>query len=165
MNNFKCYGVLWNGTYTFANDFLKDINSIFTIENLYFLDIKDLTYEFVKQIYPELLPDEYAKYKANMLANHRCVKIIVFSFTVENPKYIYNPEELQEYCVQVKQLKTRLREKYIPLIQDYEHDILSHFADNEKESRLIKDALENNKSRIVKIFGFKHPQKDTSKER
>lgn len=165
MNPFKCYGILWNDNYSFAKDFLNDINSNFKLENLYFMNINDITYDFVKQIYPELLPDEYAKYKADMLATHDCVNVVVFCFSVPNPQFKYNPEEFQEYCVQVKQLKTALRRKYVPQIMNYEHDILAHFADNENESNLIRNALNKNKSRIVKILGAKNPNKDSINER
>lgn len=163
MNQFKCYGILWNGNYSFADDFLKDVNNAFKIESLYYLDINDLTYEFVKKIYPKLLPDEYAHYKADMLKNHECVKVIAFRFNIPFPVFKYNPEEYQNYCVQVKELKTNLRKKYIPKIQGYEHDILSHFADNEDESALIRKALVTNKSRVIKIVKF--TDKDNNIER
>ena len=50
MNKFKCYGVLWNSSYTFANDFFKDIDSTYSIENLYFLDIKNFKIIYVQRL-------------------------------------------------------------------------------------------------------------------
>ena len=154
MERFQCFGILWNDKYEFLKDFLKDVDSYFNIEKLYFLDINNSSYEIVKHVYPEMMPDEYAVYKADMLNRHNCSQVVVFSFCVDSPDYLYNSEEFQNYCVQVKNLKMFLREKYTSLIKDYEHDILAHFADNEYESSLVKNTLNNNKSKITKVLRF-----------
>ena len=150
-NKFICYGLLWNKDFSFASEFLETINKKFSINSIINLNVQDELYAFVKDIYPPLLPDEYAKFKSIMLRAHKMGDILIYNFTVENPIWKYSEEEEHYYCAQVKDLKNKLRETYVPRVKDYVHDILAHFADDDYESGLIINAMEKRKDKIVEV--------------
>ncbi len=150
-SNFNCYGVLWNKEFKFAGEFLRDINKNYCVKKIFELDISTYVYTFLKDIYPPELPEVYVKFKENCLNKINCKKVLVFTFDIPNPSFKFNSEEGQMYCLQSKNLKRNLRYKYIPVMNNYVEDNLSHFADNPYESKLVKSAIEKHKELLKDV--------------
>lgn len=155
MDKFSFYGVLWNKNFDFAKDLISDIDKTYHVESLIEVDVRDNLYRFIKDAYHPLLPDDYAKYKAKMLEERGCGDILVFKITVDNPEFLFDYEEQHKFCVQTKMLKNAIREKYIPMMDNYVLDVLVHFSDCGAENKFLLNAVRNNRDRIKEVRTIK----------
>ena len=148
MKDLKLYGIIWNVNYCFLNETLEILNKYNTLSDLYLIDIADCEEEFLKEVYPDVLPYEYLVYKASFLKKNDCNHVLLFSITIPKAKFNYNPKEQHDYCVEAKKIKNTIRKKFKHLIKDYVEDIIIHLSDNADENEIILNGVKLYKNRI-----------------
>ena len=70
-------------------------------------------------------------------------KIFLFIVQINNPTYKLNKENGIIQCVEIRNIKRKIREQYAKRIDGYFFDNLIHMTDNDEEYQRVINVIEN----------------------
>ena len=132
-----CIGIIWNTSFPFKDEILKDISNFDSAEIIeeFDLDLNDDYESFVRGMY-EL--DSIAQWKVDkkvntMFESSDLRKVGIVFLNVDSSKQEYHPLKKRMVYSNLENLKSSIRNKYKEKVNLYFFDNAFHMTDDEKE--------------------------------
>ena len=152
MNKFKndnilySIGILWNKGNEYADEIISKIYQYVKLLEVRKYDLKEVYDTFVLDCYKgddEAFLDGYIYDKIKNMKNAVNNKIVLFVAQINNPTYKLNVENGILQCVEIRNIKHKIREQYSTKIDGYFFDNLIHMTDNDEEYQRVSNVIQN----------------------
>ncbi|MAH48857.1 hypothetical protein CMI37_23725 [Candidatus Pacearchaeota archaeon] len=153
--------VLWGTVHKFYERIKEDISKDFEILETHELEFEEESYkDFGRLLYEvdDISKDRIEKKFSRMKG---CRKMSILFIHKWNPSFRAKtnfPDKL--ICIEVEELKKKVREKYKSLISDYYYDNIVHVGDNFEHTFHIKHLVKLNKLNTA-LLSLEIPKEDT----
>ena len=139
-------GILWNMGIKYANEIISEISQSVKLLDVRKYNLKEIYDDFVIDCYKgddEAFLDGYIYDKIKNMKNAGNNKIFLFIVQINNPTYKLNKENGIIQCVEIRNIKRKIREQYAKRIDGYFFDNLIHMTDNDEEYQRVINVIEN----------------------
>lgn len=139
-------GILWNMGTKYADEIISEISQSVKLLKVRKYDLKEIYDTFVIDCYKgddEAFLDGYIYDKIKNMKNAGNNKIFLFIVQINNPTYKLNTENGIIQCVEIRNIKHKIREQYAKKIDGYFFDNLIHMTDNDEEYQRVSNVIEN----------------------
>lgn len=142
--NMYSLGILWNMGNEYAEEIIFKIATMQKMMQIKKYNLQDKYDEFVLDCYDgdnEAFLDGYIYDKIKSMKNSSTSNVIIFVVEINNPTFRLNIENGMRQCIEVRQIKQKIRDEYASKINGYFFDNLIHMTDNEEEYKKILSIL------------------------